>query len=217
MLNFAMPGMPRYRGLRRTANRPALMGAAEELFGLRGFANVSIDEITARAGVAKGTFYNHFADKADIANHIALEIRTGLRERIGEMKSTSTDPARHLAIAMSLFLHLAIEQPNRALILVSLINDPTDVNSPMNAPVRLTLHSGEASGRFRLASIEASLIMVIGMVSAGIRNLIEQPTRAPSYRVTNLVVHALRSLGLEWDDAHAIAAESVEQSSKARK
>lgn len=210
-----MLGMPRYRGLRRTANRPALMGAAEELFGLRGFANVSIDEITARAGVAKGTFYNHFADKADIANHIALEIRTGLRERIGEMKSTSTDPARHLAIAMSLFLHLAIEQPNRALILVSLINDPTDVNSPMNAPVRLTLHSGEASGRFRLASIEASLIMVIGMVSAGIRNLIEQPTRAPSSRITDLVVHALRSLGLEWDDAHATAAESVGQSIKA--
>jgi AcrR family transcriptional regulator len=192
------------------------MGAAEELFGLRGFANVSIDEITARAGVAKGTFYNHFADKADIANHIALEIRTGLRERIGEMKSTSTDPARHLAIAMSLFLHLAIEQPNRAMILVSLINDPTDVNSPMNAPVRLTLHSGEASGRFRLASIEASLIMVIGMVSAGIRNLIEQPTRAPSSRITDLVVHALRSLGLEWDDAHATAAESVGQSINAR-
>ncbi|MFN7323958.1 MAG: TetR/AcrR family transcriptional regulator, partial [Sphingomonadales bacterium] len=142
------------------------MGAAEELFGLRGFANVSVDEITARAGVAKGTFYNHFADKADIANHIALEIRTGLRERIGQMKSTSSDPARHLAIAMSLFLLLALEQPNRALILVSLSNDPTDIDSPMNAPVRLTLQNGEASGRFRLASIEASLIMVIGMVSA---------------------------------------------------
>ncbi len=211
-----MPRMPRYRGLRRTANRPALMGAAEELFGLRGFANVSIDEITARAGVAKGTFYNHFADKADIANHIALEIRTGLRERIGEMKSTSTDPARHLAIAMSLFLHLALEQPNRALILVSLINDPTDVNSPMNAPVRLTLHNGEASGRFRLASIEASLIMVIGMVSAGIRNLIEQPTRSPSSRITDFVVHALRSLGLEWDDAYAIATESVMRLDKVR-
>ena len=51
-----MPGTPRYRGLRRTANRDALLGAAEELFGIRGFGNVSIDEITARAGVAKGTF-----------------------------------------------------------------------------------------------------------------------------------------------------------------
>ena len=155
------------------------MGAAEELFGLRGFANVSVDEITARAGVAKGTFYNHFSDKAEMANQIALEIRTGLRERIGQMKSTSPDPARHLAIAMSLFLLLALEQPNRALILISLINDPTDVNSPMNAPVRLTQQNGEASGRFRLASIEASLIMVIGVVSAGIGNLTEQPTRAP--------------------------------------
>ena len=210
-----MPGTPRYRGLRRTANRLALMGAAEELFGLHGFANVSVDEITARAGVAKGTFYNHFSDKADLANHIALEIRRGLRERIGHMKSTSSDPARHLAIAMSLFLFLAPEQPNRALILASLINDPTDVDSPMNAPVRLTLQNGEASGRFKLASIEASLTMVIGVVFAGIRNLIEQPTEAPSSRITDLVIHTLRSLGLNWEDAHAIATESVAQLDRA--
>ena len=206
-----MPGTPRYRGLRRTANRLALMGAAEELFGLHGFANVSVDEITARAGVAKGTFYNHFSDKADLANHIALEIRRGLRERIGHMKSTSSDPARHLAIAMSLFLFLALEQPNRALILASLINDPTDVDSPMNAPVRLTLQNGEASGRFKLASIEASLVMVIGVVFAGIRNLIEQPSEAPSSRITDLVVHALRSLGLGWEEALAVAVETLTQ------
>ena len=108
-----------------------------------------------------------------------------------------------------MFLLLAYEQPNRAFILVSLINDPTDVNSPMNTPVRLTLQNGEISGRFRVASIEASLIVVIGVVSAGIRNLIEQPTRTPSARITDLVVHALRSLGLEWDEAHAIAEETV--------
>jgi len=206
-----MPGTPRYRGLRRTANRTALMGAAEELFGLNGFAHVSIDEITARAGVAKGTFYNHFADKADVANHIALEIRNELRDRIGLMKSSSPDPAKHLAIAMSLFFLLAVKHPNRALILVSLINDPTDVNSPMNAPVRLTLENGEASGRFGIASIEAALIIVIGIVSAGIRNLIEQPTAEPSSRIANLIVHALRSLGLDWNDAYDMAIETVQK------
>jgi hypothetical protein len=51
--------------------------------------------------------------------------------------------------------------------------------------------------------------MVIGVVSAGIRNLTEQPTRAPSSLITDLVVHALRSLGLEWDDAHAVATETI--------
>lgn len=191
------------------------MGAAEELFGLKGFSNVSVDEITARAGVAKGTFYNHFADRADVANHIALEIRNELRARIDAMKSTSSDPAMHLALAISLFLLLAVEHPNRALILVSLINDPTDVNSPMNAPVRITLQNGDATGRFKLASIEASLIMVIGVVSAGIRNLIERPTKDPSSRITDLVIHTLRSLGLDWDDAHDLAALSLSQMSKA--
>lgn len=191
------------------------MGAAEELFGLKGFSNVSVDEITARAGVAKGTFYNHFADRADVANHIALEIRNELRARIDAMKSTSSDPAMHLALAISLFLLLAVEHPNRALILVSLINDPTDVNSPMNAPVRITLQNGDATGRFKLASIEASLIMVIGVVSAGIRNLIERPTKDPSSRITDLVIHTLRSLGLDWDDAHDLAALSLPQMSKA--
>ena len=191
------------------------MGAAEKLFGLKGFSNVSVDEITARAGVAKGTFYNHFADRADVANHIALEIRNELRARIDAMKSTSSDPAMHLALAISLFLLLAVEHPNRALILVSLINDPTDVNSPMNAPVRITLQNGDATGRFKLASIEASLIMVIGVVSAGIRNLIERPTKDPSSRITDLVIHTLQSLGLDWDDAHDLAALSLPQMSKA--
>ncbi|MEY4255507.1 MAG: hypothetical protein RLZZ141_734 [Pseudomonadota bacterium] len=185
------------------------MDAAEQLFGLNGFAHVSIDEITARAGVAKGTFYNHFADRIDIANHIALEIRNELRARIGAIKSISSDPARHLAIAICLFLLLAVEQPNRALILVSLMRDPTDVNSSVNAPIRLTLQNGEASGRFRLASIEAAVIMVIGIVSAGIQNLIGQPGEDPSSRIAKLVVHALRSLDLDWDDAHQVAAETV--------
>ena len=73
-----MPKKQRYAGIRRTATRSALLAAAEELFGQHGFAEVSIDQITVRAGVAKGSFYNHFIDKADLAHHLALEIRAGV-------------------------------------------------------------------------------------------------------------------------------------------
>lgn len=204
-----MSGTPQYRGLRRTANRRAIMDAAEELFGLHGFAAVSVDEVTARAGVAKGTFYNHFVDKADVANHLALEIRQDMRSRIGAVKSVSSDPARHLAIAMCLFLLLATQQPNRAMILVTLMNNATDVNSPMNAPVRLTLQNGLDIKRFRLASIEASLVMVLGIVSAGIRHIIEQAEEKAELRVAELVAHALCSLGVEWEDAHKVVAETL--------
>lgn len=47
-----------------TAER--LMNAAIELFADRGYDNVTVAEITERAGVTKRTFFRHFADKREI-------------------------------------------------------------------------------------------------------------------------------------------------------
>lgn len=43
--------------------REELMDAAETLFIEKGVSGTSIDDIVAAAGVAKGTFYHHFASK----------------------------------------------------------------------------------------------------------------------------------------------------------
>ena len=43
-----------------------LLEAAMTLFDERGFDTVTVDEITKKAGVAKGTFYTYFATKSDI-------------------------------------------------------------------------------------------------------------------------------------------------------
>ena len=67
-----------YRGERQTLSRQALLDAAEQLLAERGTARVSIDDIVDKAGVAKGTFYNHFKDKADIAFEVAAAIVWGL-------------------------------------------------------------------------------------------------------------------------------------------
>jgi AcrR family transcriptional regulator len=46
--------------------RDALVGAATRLFNERPFEDVTVDEICAGAGVAKGTFYVHFKQKEDV-------------------------------------------------------------------------------------------------------------------------------------------------------
>lgn len=204
-----MPGTPRYRGLRRTANREALLGAAEDLFGTRGFGAVSVDEIVARAGVAKGTFYNHFADKQDLAAHLALIIRQTVRERIAAVKSISTDPATILAIAVTLFLDLALERPRRAQILVSLLAGATDAGAAMNRPLRATLESGQASGRFRITGIEPALVSVLGIVSGAIRHLIEQPTAAPREQIVGFVTHTLAAMQLDFPGTERGIAEQA--------
>ena len=45
-----------------------LYEAAIELIGERGYAGTTVDEIVARAGVAKGTVYYHFKGKADLVS-----------------------------------------------------------------------------------------------------------------------------------------------------
>ena len=48
---------------RRQATREAIVAAAAALFGEKGFAGATIDEIAALAGVAKGAVYHHFPNK----------------------------------------------------------------------------------------------------------------------------------------------------------
>lgn len=189
-----MPGTPRYRGLRRTANRTALLQAAEELFGARPFAAVSVDDIVARAGVAKGTFYNHFADKEDLAANLALAIRHVVRDRIGAIKTQSADPAMHLAIAVTLFLDLALVQPNRALILVNLLTGATDTAASMNSPLRATLEAGQAQGRFRIDNVEIALLAVLGIVSVAIRSIVDQRLKYYRPPTIEFVMHTLAAV-----------------------
>jgi AcrR family transcriptional regulator len=51
------------REAKAAARREAILDAALDEFSARGFAAARLDDIAARAGVAKGTIYLYFADK----------------------------------------------------------------------------------------------------------------------------------------------------------
>ncbi|EHQ87378.1 TetR/AcrR family transcriptional regulator [Desulfosporosinus youngiae] len=53
--------------------KSALLRAGEELFRTNGFTETTIEEITGTAGVARGTFYNYFQTKEDLALEIFYE------------------------------------------------------------------------------------------------------------------------------------------------
>ncbi|UCF31153.1 MAG: TetR/AcrR family transcriptional regulator [bacterium] len=69
------------------ATRRRLLIAARELFAEKGIDLTTIDEITQRADVGKGTFYYHFSDKNEI---IADLIRQVLEELTSLMEKRCT-------------------------------------------------------------------------------------------------------------------------------
>jgi AcrR family transcriptional regulator len=75
------------------ARRAAVVEAAEAEFGMHGFSGGSLNVIARRAGVAKGSLFQYFADKRDlyafIADIASQRVRAYMEDRIREL-----DPSR---------------------------------------------------------------------------------------------------------------------------
>ena len=73
--------------------RTAVIEAAEAEFGAHGFSQGSLNVIARRAGVAKGSLFQYFADKRDLYAYIAdigsQRVRSFMEDRIREL-----DPSR---------------------------------------------------------------------------------------------------------------------------
>ena len=74
--------------------------AALELFREKGFAATTIDEITARADVAKGTFFNYFPRKEAVIEFLAEEQLEAVESTVHEHQS-ATERLRTLYDALS--------------------------------------------------------------------------------------------------------------------
>ena len=73
------PGPPGgVRDQNRQERTRVIAQAALRLFLERGLEAVTIDEITAQAGVAKGSFYRYFADKTALVDALFLPLTTGV-------------------------------------------------------------------------------------------------------------------------------------------
>jgi len=64
------------------ATRLALVVAARDLFGERGYAATSIDEVASRAGVTKGAFYHHFGGKADLFQEVYEQVKREVSDQV---------------------------------------------------------------------------------------------------------------------------------------
>ena len=64
--------------------REKLFASAAELFQRFGYARVSIRDITSSVDIPKGTFYNHFRSKEDLASAILSQHFNALLETLAQ-------------------------------------------------------------------------------------------------------------------------------------
>ncbi len=62
--------------------RAKLIAAARKSFGKLGFAETSMDDLTAEAGLTRGALYHHFGDKKGLFEAVILQIDGEMAERL---------------------------------------------------------------------------------------------------------------------------------------
>jgi AcrR family transcriptional regulator len=78
------PPAKRLRDEHAEATRAALIKTARELFAARGYADVSIEDISDGTRVTRGALYHHFADKKDLFRAVFEEVQRELVARVRE-------------------------------------------------------------------------------------------------------------------------------------
>lgn len=92
---------------RRLETRAQLLDAARGLFIARGVEQVSIDAITSTAGVAKGSFYNHFESRQALFEEILEETLQDVFQRAFTQLPVTGDPLED-GLARTWFIHYTL-------------------------------------------------------------------------------------------------------------
>lgn len=198
-------------GVGRTARtRSSLLSAGRRLFAERPFDAVAIDDIVSAAGVAKGTFYNHFTDKDALITAIVAEIRGSIEAQILQANDLVTDPPARIARAACVYFACAVDDPADGHILLR--NDPRGSSrKALNDGLRADLTAGLHSGRLVLPTIDAGLLYVIGVVHSLLLAAVRSQDTSRTVPIAQqLCMLMLRSMGLAYQESELIASQAAD-------
>ncbi len=96
----------------------SLLTSARALFGERGYAAVSLNDVVVRAGVTKGAVYHHFRDKRSLLAAVVAELEAELADEIRTVIADIDDPLDQLQVGCQAFLDGCLDPIARRIVLL---------------------------------------------------------------------------------------------------
>jgi AcrR family transcriptional regulator len=183
---------------RAARTRSALIAAGFDLLVERPIDAIPIDDVVAKAGVAKGSFFNHFVDKQAFAEAIATEVRLELEDHVTRANVNIVDPVARIAGGMRVCAEFAIKQPKRTTVLLRNAASSTARDHPLNKGLVDDFKAASANGAMKPEAQESGVLYWLGLCQVLMTNLVERPmTRTQAdRRISNMITLGLSGLGV---------------------
>lgn len=192
---------------RAARTRAALIAAGFDLLVERPIDAIPIDDLVAKAEVAKGSFFNHFSDKQDFANAIAKEVRLEVEDLVTRANATKTDPVERIAGGMRIAAEFALMQPKRTMVLLRSQGSTTARAHALNQGLLGDIEAAMAQGLLRPEALESGVLYWLGLCQAIMTNIVERkPSREDALkRLSEMLVLGLTGLGVTKSKAIELA------------
>ncbi|GGF90403.1 TetR family transcriptional regulator [Rhizobium wenxiniae] len=153
-------------------NRAKLIAAARKAFAEKGFANASMDDLTADAGLTRGALYHNFGDKRGLLAAVVEQLDGEMAARAREIGAKSAgngegDIWLALLAEGAAYIEMALDPEIQRIVLLdgpAVLGDPSQWPSQNSclAETRKGVHAMVESGVMKPVDIEAASRLLNG-------------------------------------------------------
>jgi AcrR family transcriptional regulator len=187
-------------GPRRTAPaRAALIEATKRLLVSTTFGGFGIDDVTREAGVARGSFYNHFATVDELVAATQALAAAECNDEIATAIADSPDAATSMVRGMVVAMRFGYDNRVNARLVMTQGPGTGDPAHPANRELTLALLAGLDGGEFDLPGVEAGIVATRGIIEFGLARMIDIHHEFSAVRelTVGMCITMLRAIGVD--------------------
>ncbi|GAA6156578.1 TetR/AcrR family transcriptional regulator [Pyruvatibacter sp. HU-CL02332] len=181
-------------GGKRDRTQAALLDAAIAVIARKGMEAAKISDMTDAAGLANGTFYNHFQTKDDILKKVAIKIAFEVSRRLDMEMAEIEDGPMRMVTATTRFVNLMLDSPDWAAVLLDskalVAERPKEAFQFLAADLERCVEQGAIDEEIDQFTLE----QVVALIRTGIESQLKNGRDADLTR--RLCLNILRMLGM---------------------
>jgi AcrR family transcriptional regulator len=192
---------------RRAKSRNTILAAAFACYGREDGRIVRIEDVCKAAGVARGTFYNHFDDLEALRYQLLEELTGEFDRAVHHMFSALENAAEQSAVAIRYYLHAAAKNPAWGWAMIHSSAPGHTFGEMVWHNSLVTIRRGVDEGLFHIPTAEIGRDILMGSVASAMVS-ITSGTVQDDYP-EQISEHILMAFGMTQEAARALSRRAL--------